>query len=43
MFHQLYYLARHVLDLFDVVEDVLNHWKNKVNNVEFHSVAKLEV
>lgn len=39
MFHQLYYLAKHVLDHLDE----LNHWTDKLNNVEVHSMAKFEV
>jgi hypothetical protein len=43
MFHQLHYPAKHVLDQFDVVEDVLIHLKDKLNNVACHSMAKFEV
>jgi hypothetical protein len=39
MFHQLHYLAKSVLDQFDVVEDSL---ADKLNNVELHSMAKFE-
>jgi len=42
MFHQLYYLAKSVLDQFDVVEDSLSMLADKLNNVELHSIAKFE-